>query len=357
MATLFFRFPRLTVLTLFLVVVAGAAALAVVGRQEDPSLTERFGNVIVPFPGADAARVEALVTDPIEAELMELVEVEEVQSISRANIALIDVSVREDLDMAEVEQAWTKIRDAVSSVAGRLPDGAGPAEVDRFYMGAATLMVALRWREGEAGFGPLARLSNELADRLRAVDGTDETAIFGAPEEEVRVTIDPEASAALGLTPADVAVVLSRSDAKTPAGRLSGGALDMTVDVAGAFDGLDRLRGAAIAARDGRFVALGDIARIERAERSPPASRALLNGDRVILVAGYLEPGLQVSAWDARAQDAVAAFAAANPGVEVRIVFAQAEYVVDRLAGLAINLGFSALIVFAVLFLMMGWRA
>ncbi|MFW6413339.1 MAG: efflux RND transporter permease subunit [Oceanicaulis sp.] len=144
MATLFFRFPRLTVLTLFLVVVAGAAALAVVGRQEDPSLTERFGNVIVPFPGADAARVEALVTDPIEAELMELVEVEEVQSISRANIALIDVSVREDLDMAEVEQAWTKIRDAVSSVAGRLPDGAGPAEVDRFYMGAATLMVALR---------------------------------------------------------------------------------------------------------------------------------------------------------------------------------------------------------------------
>ncbi|MGJ3232198.1 MAG: efflux RND transporter permease subunit [Oceanicaulis sp.] len=357
MATLFFRFPRLTVLSLFLMIVAGLAALAVVGRQEDPSLAERFGLVVVAFPGADAARVEALITEPIEAELQELVEVNEIDSTSRANIAVIDVSVREDLNLAEVEQAWTKVREAVSTAETRFPDGAGRAEVRRMYMGAATLVVALKWREGEAGFGPLSRLSRDLADRIRAVSGTDETDIFGAPEEEVRVTLDPEAAAALGLDAGAVAAVLARSDTKAPAGRLTGGALDLTVEVDGAFDSLDRLRAAPIATRDGAFVRLGDVARIERAEVDPAASRALRNGERTILVAGYLEPGLQVSAWDRRAQDAVAAFAAANPGVEVEIVFAQAEYVVDRLAGLAINLGFSALIVFAVLFLMMGWRA
>ena len=358
MATLFFRFPRLTVLTLFLVIVAGLAALAVVGRQEDPSLAERFGNIIVPFPGADAARVEALVTEPLEAALQELVEVNELDSVSRANIAVIDVSIREDLDRGEVEQAWTKIRDAVSSVAPSLPESAGPVEVERNYMGAATLVVALKWREGtQAGFGPLARLSRDLADRIRAVSGTDETAVFGAPAEEVRVTLDTEAAAALGLTAADIAGVLARSDSRTPAGRLSGGALDLTVEVDGAFDSLDRLRAAPVSETEGRFVRLGDVARVERGERDPTASYALLNGERTILVAGYLEPGLQVSAWDSRAQSAVEAFAAANPGVEVEIVFAQAEYVVDRLSGLAINLGFSALIVFAVLFLMMGWRA
>ncbi|MEQ8406062.1 MAG: efflux RND transporter permease subunit [Oceanicaulis sp.] len=357
MATLFFRFPRLTILALFLVIVAGIAALAVVGRQEDPSLTERFGNIIVPFPGADAARVEALVTEPIEAELQELVEVDEIGSVSRANIAVIDVAIREDLNMAEVEQAWTKVRDAVASVEALLPDGAGPVDVERNYMGAATLVVALKWREGEAEFGPLARLSRDLADRLRAVSGTDETDVFGAPLEEVRVTLDTEAAAALGLTAADVAAVLARSDAKAPAGRLTGGALDLTVEVEGAFDSLDRLRAAPIASTGGRFVQLGDIASVARAEVEPTASYALYNGARTILVAGYLEPGLQVSAWDRRAQAAVADFAAANPGVEVEIVFAQAEYVVERLAGLAVNLGFSALIVFGVLFLMMGWRA
>ena len=125
----------------------------------------------------------------------------------------------------------------------------------------------------------------------------------------------------------------------------------------GAFDSLDRLRAAPIASTGGRFVQLGDVAMIQRAEVEPTGSYALYNGERTILVAGYLEPGIQVSAWDRRAQAAVADFAAVNPGVEVTVVFAQAEYVVDRLAGLAVNLGFSALIVFGVLFLMMGWRA
>jgi len=358
LSSLFFRLPRLTGLTLFLVVVAGLAALAVVGRQEDPSLTERFGTVIAPFPGADAARVEALITEPLETALQELVEVDEIGSVSRANIAILDINIREDLSGAEVEQAWTKIRDAVSGAAERLPDGAGTVEVRRQYTGAATLVVALTWREGAgAGFGPLGRLSRDLADRIRAVSGTDETRVFGAPDEEVRVTLDPEAAASLGLSPADVAAVLARSDAKTPAGRLTGGTLDLTVEVDGAFDSLDRLRAAPISGSGGDFVRLGNIADIERGERQPAGSRAIINGERTILVAGYLEPGLQVSAWDARAQEAVSAFAAANPGVDVEIVFAQAEYVVDRLSGLAINLGFSALIVFAVLFVMMGWRA
>jgi len=358
MASLFFRLPRLTVLALFLVVVAGLAALAVVGRQEDPSLTERFGTLIAPFPGADAARVEALVTEPIEAALQELVEVDEVESVSRANIAVLDVNIGEDLTGAEVEQAWTRVRDAVSAASATLPDGVGPVEVRQQYTGAATLVVALTWPEGaEAGFGALARLSRDLADRIRAVSGTDETRVFGDPDEEVRVTLDPEAASALGITARDVAAILERSDAKIPAGRLSGGALDLTVEVDGAFDSLDRLRAAPISGSGGDFVRLGDIADIARGEREPVSASALLNGERTILVAGYLEPGLQVSAWDSRARTAVEAFAAANPGVEVEIVFAQAEYVVDRLSGLAINLGFSALIVFAVLFVMMGWRA
>ena len=71
MSTLFFRFPRLAGLALFLMIVAGIAALATMGRQEDPYLTERFGRVVTLYPGADAERVEALVAERIERTLME----------------------------------------------------------------------------------------------------------------------------------------------------------------------------------------------------------------------------------------------------------------------------------------------
>ena len=358
MATLFFRFPRLTLLALFLSIVSGLAALGVLGRQEDPSLTERFGVVVASFPGADAERMEALIVEPIEAALMELVELDEVDSTIRANVALIGINIREDLSPAMVEQAWTKVRDQVSSVEVTLPEGVLPVRVERQYMGAATLVVSLRWPEGsEAGLGALSRLAEDLADRIRSVPGTDETQIFGAPEEEVRVTLDPEAVSALGLSPADIAGVLARSDAKVPAGRLAGEVLDINIEVDGAFDSLDRIREVPVAQSPSGFVRIDDIARVERTVREPVASESYINNRRTILVAGYLQPELQVDAWDARAQSGVSDFAAANPAVEVEIVMAQSEYVIDRLAGLAQNLGFSALIVFAVLFVIMGWRS
>ena len=341
MITLFVRYPRLIVLSIFLVCAAGLAALGVLGRQEDPSLTERFGSITIILPGADATRMEALVTRPMEAALLELVELDEVRSTTRANVSQIGISIREDLNPMRVEQAWSLIRDRVSSVRPSLPDGVQSIEVDRQYTGAATLVVALRWPDGsEASLGALSRLARDLEDNLRNLPGTKQTDVFGAPEEEVRVILDPESAASLGLSAADVAGLLARSDAKVPAGRLAGQSLDVTVEVAGAFTDLDRLRAVPVAAGPGGFLQLADIARIERGLREPPATLALRNNERAIFVAAYLEPNLQVDAWDGRAQAAVRAFADANPGVETEIIFAQADYVVDRLSGLAINLGF-----------------
>lgn len=356
--SLFYRFPRLTLLALFLVIVSGFAALGVLGRQEDPTLVKRYGFVIAQFPGADAERIEALVVEPIERELLELVEIDELNSSSRANIGIIDVAMREDLTEAEVEQAWTMVRDQVSIAEAALPDGVLPIEVRQNYLGAATLVVSLTWPDDvDAGFGALARLSRDLQDRLRSVPGTEETELFGAPTEEVRVVLDPERAASLGLTAADVAAILARSDARSPAGRLAGDTLDLTVEVAGAFESLDRVRDVIIAQTDQGFVRLGDVAMVSREITDPPASISVRAGERQILVGAFLEPGLQVDSWDDRAQAVVAEFAAANPGVDVEILFDQSTYVIDRLAGLAQNLGFSALIVFAVLFLMMGWRS
>lgn len=48
MATLFYRFPRLTVLAIILLFAAGLGAFFSLGRQEDPTLVERFGFVITP---------------------------------------------------------------------------------------------------------------------------------------------------------------------------------------------------------------------------------------------------------------------------------------------------------------------
>jgi multidrug efflux pump subunit AcrB len=357
--TLFYRYPRLAGLTLFLIVAAGLAALGSLGRQEDPYLTERFGRVVVTYPGADAARVEALVTAPLETALMQVEEIDELESVSRANVSMVIISMREDISAAQVETAWTKIRSRMAGIQASLPPEAGPPEVIREYLGAASLIAALSWPEESAGgLGALGRLAHDLEERLLALEGTYRSELYGAPEEEVRVILDPEAAAALGLTAADVAAVLAGSDAKAPAGRMAGEGLDLTVEVEGGFSSLDRVRAVPIAGRAGEgFVRLSDIASVERGWREPEASMAYVNGVRSVLVAAYIQPDRRVDLWDRRARELVDGFAAATPGLDVKIVFSQSEYVDQRLTGLAGNLALSALIVFAVLFFMMGWRS
>ena len=359
MAGLFYRLPRLTILTLFLVIAAGLGSLASLGRQEDPSLIERYGTVVTYFPGASAERVEALITEPLEASIMELAEMDEVISTTRAGVSVLNVAFREDLTGTEVEQTWTKLREQISRVESQLPPGASNPLIKRQYMGAATVVIGLKWAsEGEPNMAILTRLARDLEDRLQNMAGTEETELFGEAQEEIRVEIDPEAAAALGLSARDVADVLAESDAKAPAGQITGDHVDLSVEVAGELDSLQRVRNVTLAqSADGRFVSVGDIARVEKTVRSPSRAIALYDDQRTIFVAAYLQPNLQVSEWSGRASALVEAFNQEVEGIDVEILVAQSDYVSKRLNGLALNLLNSALIVFAVLFLMMGWRS
>jgi multidrug efflux pump subunit AcrB len=359
MATLFYRYSRLSMLAVILLTIAGIGALFTLGRQEDPSLTERFGVIVTPFPGASAERVEALITDPIEDSIRELPEVDEVVSTSRSGVSLININIRDDLNATEVDQAWTQIREQVDAVRPVLPTGAGSPDVQRSYLGAATLVVALSWTmDGEPNLAILSRLASDLEDAIRNLPGTDQTRIFGDVDEEIRVLADPDALAALGLTINDLARRVARADAKTPAGELRGENANLNVEIRGEFETLDRIRTVPVVEiENGDFVRLGDIAEIERGIRTPASAMAFFNNERTVFVAGYLQAELRVDQWTQSARAVIADFAAENPGIQVEVVFSQSDYVESRLNGLSVNLGYSALIVFAVLFLLMGWRA
>ncbi|MCG8440492.1 MAG: efflux RND transporter permease subunit [Caulobacterales bacterium] len=360
MTTLFTRYARATVLFVLLIAAAGFGSLHTLGRQEDPSLIERYALVVTAFPGASAERVEALVTEPLEESVMELAELDRVRSVSRAGVSVLDLTLRGDLDETEVDQAWTLVREQVDKAAASFPSGVGAPDIQRQYIGAATMIVALSWADGsEEGLGVLNRLASDLQQRFQAMPGTEETQIFGAANEEIRVLADADKLAALGVSVADMAVALAASDAKAPAGQVRADGVNLGVEVAGEFDGRARVADAPLVQRPGgETVRIGDVARVEKGVESPPSAVGLIDGRRAIFVAAYLQPELRVDRWTVRANDLVAAFAEEAPSaVDVAIAFEQSEYVDRRLNGLAGNLMMSALIVFAVLFFMMGWRA
>ncbi|MCA8931920.1 MAG: efflux RND transporter permease subunit, partial [Rhodospirillaceae bacterium] len=356
---LYFRQPRLVVLTLGAVLVAGLASLTEIGRQEDPSITNRFATILTPFPGASADRVEALVTVPIEDELRAIAEVDTVTSTSRTDLSAITVELNETV--ADPSPVFSEIRDALDDAALTFPAGVGEPEFDDTRGPPAyTMLVGLTWQaDGPANRAILDRLSEELENRLRAVPNTELVNRFGAPDEEILAVVDPDVLASLGLTLDQVAAAIDGADAKVSAGQIHGSASDLLIEVSGELDTLDRIRAVPLGEQpDGTLVRLGDIATLSRGVADPPSQLALVGGRDAVVVAARMAADHRVDRWAERARQVVADFRAEAPlGVGVEVMFDQSVYTDERLGTLLGNLGTGAALVLVVLFVTLGWRS
>ncbi|WP_269473320.1 efflux RND transporter permease subunit [Kineobactrum salinum] len=183
--------------------------------------------------------------------------------------------------------------------------------------------------------------------------------MYGEPEEEIRVALDEQALSARGLGVADVAAALRAADPRMAAGRSTGAGSDLLIEVAGAFDSMSRIRDVVLrAAADGSTVRLSDVARVYKSQRTPPASRALIQGDDGILVGVAMTDGLQVDRWSREFAAFVDRYRALAPqGVQLEISYDQSVYTRERLQGVLLNLAIGVVLVMAVLLLTMGWRA
>ncbi len=362
-STFFYRQPRITILVISLILVSGLSAFFVLPRMEDPLMTERVAMVNTVYPGANAERVEALVTEKIEEELQEVDEIMDLRSFSGAGISTITIELRDDVYADQVGAIWSRIRDKLDDVAPRLPQDARKPEFVDLKLKAYALIVGVVWEHPDPenaapSWAILRRTAEQLEERIRAVPGTEVIDLFGEPQEEVVVEVDAFRLATFGLTVRDVADQIQASDARMSAGLLRGRS-NLMVEVHGELDSLDRIGRIPVrSTADGRFVLLSDIADIRRSIVDPPQSMVLIDGQHAVALAVTVRNDQRIDQWSERVRAVVQQFAAGQPrGITVRPVFWQSTYVTQRLENLLWNLLFGAVAVATVVFIMMGWRS
>lgn len=359
METLTFREPRVVALALLVIIAAGLSALLAIGRQEDPTITNLFATITTAYPGADPARVETLVTAEIEDELREIPEVDEINSTSATDISIVQVDLLDTLADDRIEQVWSEIRDALVDAEAEFPQGVLTPEFSSDGAGTYGAIIALSADHADVPLTIMGRYAETLADALRSTSGTKQVETFGAPEEEVLVTLDPVKSAALGLSADDVSAAITRADSKGQAGRLRSPDNELIIDIAGDIIALDRVREMIVReGPDGQVTRVADIAEISRGPRLPLTEQALHNGAPAVLVAAKLEDGLQVDVWMGRVFDALNAFQQEVPdSITAELIFDQSRYTADRLAEVGGNMAIGVALVVGVLLITMGVRA
>lgn len=358
--TLFYRRGHLLVLSLIILMTAGLSALGSLPRIEDPRIDTRNALVITQYPGASAQRVEALVTDVLEDRLREIFEIKEVKSTSRSGISVIMLETQDWVDNSNNEELFSEIRDAIGAASSSFPEGAmAPVFDEKRGATAFTLLLSLTPAYPETT--PLtltSRLAQELTDRLRNINGTELVRVYGAPNEEISVHIDPLKLAATGLTLQQVSQQIKRADPKLPAGMLVSEHNNLRFSVGEGLDGVNMIASIPLVNEQGRYLRVEDIASVTRGYATPRNDIALLNGVESVFVAARMQPSLRADVWTENALAVVEQFNRDFSGtLNAEVAFEQNQYTASRLSGLSMNLLMGCAVVMLVILLFMGFRA
>ena len=359
MNTLTFRQPRLVALILLVLISAGLSSFLSLGRQEDPTITNLFATVTTQFPGADPARVETLVTAEIEEELQSIPEVDIITSVSRSGVSVVSIELLQTLDDATIEQVWSEARDAVEAARRTFPAGVQAPDFNAEGISAYSAVIAVTAEHEGVPQTIVHAHADALADRLRAIPSTRAVDLFGEPEDEVLVAVDAKAAAALGLTARDISSLITAADGKVQAGRVQSSDIDLTINISGAIEALDRVGDVVLRQNaNGTTVTLADIASVSRGMRQPTSEMAMANGKRAVLVGVLAQDGVQIDRWMSFVHDALAAGENRVPvGLSETLMFDQSTYTADRLSEVGTNMAIGVALVVAVLFVTLGLRA
>ncbi len=350
---------RLVALTIAVILVAGMGGLSTLPRAEDPRITGRLAIVNTPFPGASAERVEALVTEPLENKLRELSEIRRISSTSSAGMSVITIELIDAVGEREKPVVWSRARDLLQEARQKLPQGAQVPKLDDNRGFAYTLLYSLVWKGvSEPQISILGRYAKELESRLRGVSGTELVGVYGEPEEEILVEANSAKLASLGLSAAVLSNAVGQADAKVAAGQLQNKYNRMAVEVSGELSDMERIRRIPLLTSDGLNVRLGDVASVQRQEKTPAASIALVDGGRSVVVGVRMLPDRRVDYWTQEVETAVDEFKLLLPAnVEVKALFNQNEYTQNRLGELFVNISMGFAIILVVLFFTLGLRS
>lgn len=334
---------------------AGALAYINLGREEDPSFTIKTMLVSAQWPGASAEDVTNQVTERIERKLQELPALDFTRSMTTSGSTTVFVNLKQTTPARQVADNWKRVRDLIGDISAEFPSGVvGPTFNDSFgdVYGNIYAFTADGFSQRQ-----LRDHVENVRSRILTLPDAGRVDLLGAQDERIYLEFSTRQLAALGLDQNAVLTSLQSQNAIVQSGEIQTGAERISVRVGGQFMSEDSLRAVNLRVND-RFFRLSDVATITRGYADPPISLFRYNGQPAIgLAIGMRAGGNLLNFGEALRRTMQEVGAQLPAGIDVHLIADQPEVVHEAVGGFTRALFEAVVIVLAVSFVSLGFRA
>jgi hydrophobe/amphiphile efflux-1 (HAE1) family protein len=346
------------------ITIIGAIAYVALPVSQYPEVVPPTVTVNATYPGASAETVAETVAAPIEQEIngVDNMLYQSSQSTGDGHVIItVTFKLGTDLDAAQV-----LVQNRVAIALPRLPE-----DVQR--LGVVTkktspdflLVVNLISPDRSLDRAYISNYAlTHIKDQLARIDGVGDVQLFGNRDLNMRIWLDPNRAAALGLTAGDIVAALRAQNVQVAAGTLgqppsAGDAFQLNVETQGRLTDPTQFANVVIRTdADGRQVKLSDVGRVELGAEDYGTSAYLSDQDSVIIPI-FQRPGSNALASAEAVKAQMATLAKSFPkGLEYRIVYNPTEFIQESIDAVVHTLVEAVLLVVLVIIVFLQkWRA
>jgi hydrophobe/amphiphile efflux-1 (HAE1) family protein len=355
--------PILAMVMSIVLLIVGAIAYTTLPVSEYPQVVPPTVVVTTQYPGASAQTVSDTVAAPIEQEINGVDDMLYLYSQASSNGQLnitVTFKLGTDLDKAQV-----LVQNRVAIAQPRLPE-----EVQRNGVvtrkNSPDLMMVVFMLSPDDTFDQ-TYISNyallQVRDQLLRLDGVGDIQIFGARDYSMRLWLDPDKIANLGMTAGDVLTAIRAQNLQITGGQIAAPpitdrAFQPNLTFTGRLKNPQQFEDIVVkAGADGRIVRLRDIARIELGALDFSTNGFLLRKSAVALLV-FQRPGSNALETAKRISDTMVSLKTSFPkGLDYNIGYNPTEFIAQSVSELVKTIYEAMiLVVIVVLVFLQGWR-
>jgi hydrophobe/amphiphile efflux-1 (HAE1) family protein len=365
MVNFFIQRPIFASAIAIIMVLAGAVCYRLLPVSQFPEISPPQVVVSAVYPGASSQVVADTVTTPLEQQINGVAGMTYMSSVSAndgSSAITITFDVGYPLDIAAVD-----VQNRVSQAASSLPAIVNQGGVTIKKQNPNFVLIVNLYSPDDSV--DAVALSNyaylQLADPLKRLPGVGDVQIFGERRYSMRVWLNPDKMAELGITAVDVQNAVAEQNVQVAAGKIGespappGTPFEVQVNAVGRLSDPGQFGDIILRAAPsgGAVVRLRDVARVELGALQYGSS-AFLDDKPTIVVAVFQMPGSNALDLKQHVEDKMVELSKRFPkGIAYAMRYDTTRFVSASMRDVVITLGEAMLLVIMVVFIFLqSWR-